>query len=94
MGELSGEHQRALEWAVLDALASGPIEVDHLLAGFPSHLWNQVLVAVDGLSRRRAVRLSRPSRGSYLLRLGEPPCHADAGQSLSKADLEGWIRET
>ncbi len=60
--EASQVHQ-----AVLEALQEGPVELEVLLARFPWPQRNQVLLAIDSLSRRSAVHLQRPAAGGYVI---------------------------
>lgn len=59
-----------VEKQVLVSVGSGPIDIDTLLSRFPRAQWNHVIVAVDALSRRRAVSLHKASGRSYTVTRG------------------------
>jgi hypothetical protein len=50
----------------------GACTIDELIRALPDYSWNQVLMAVDQLSRDGRLSLTRQGRFDYLISIGPP----------------------
>jgi hypothetical protein len=65
--------------------------LDELTQRLPAYSWSQVLAAVDRLSRRGTLRLSRTSRFSYVLSVCLDPLQSGLHET---GEAKGCVNET
>lgn len=79
--------QETMVQRVLSAITTHPdCDLDTLTGYCKGLTWNQVLSAVDQLTRRGVIRMRRPSRGLYLFASLETASGASVDESSSSEE--------
>jgi hypothetical protein len=62
--------EEAVESAIFQEVAWGPLKFEDLMNKLPAYGWNQIFAAVDRLSRENLLSLRRMDRNTYWVALG------------------------